>query len=251
MFYLERKTLEADPSIDAGKLEIDDWPERYATLARQVKNPVVKAFYEAGVVDPKTPISDVPLVALDFETTGLDYINDGIVSIGLVPLTIQRIQSSQSQYWLVKPRAALTEESVVLHGITHSDIERAPDLLKVLSPLLEHMRGKIAVVHHKGIERNFLNTALRIRIGTGIDFPVIDTMELEARLHRRKPLGFWKTLFGFKPISIRLTESRTRYNLPFYRPHNAASDALACAELLQAQIATHYSPETPISELWG
>jgi len=38
--------------------------------------------------------------------------------------------------------------------------------------------------------------------------------------------------------------------LPLYEGHQAALDALATAELLQAQIQHHYSPSTAISQLW-
>ena len=48
----------------------------------------------------------------------------------------------------------------------------------------------------------------------------------------------------------RLADSRLRYNLPVYRPHHAVTDALACAELLQAQLAHRFNKETPVSQLW-
>jgi DNA polymerase-3 subunit epsilon len=51
-------------------------------------------------------------------------------------------------------------------------------------------------------------------------------------------------------VSIRLNASRERYGLPAYQGHHALVDALATAELLQAQIATHYRPETPLGALW-
>jgi len=76
-------------------------------------------------------------------------------------------------------------------------------------------------------------------------------MELEARLHRgdNSP-GWFDRLRGKKPVSIRLAESRLRYGLPLYQAHHALTDALASAELLQAQIATHFTPGVPIGELW-
>jgi DNA polymerase-3 subunit epsilon len=151
---------------------------------------------------------------------------------------------------VVKPRARLSTESVVVHGITHSEIAAAPDLSQILDQLLEQLRGRVGVVHHRGIERSFLNAALQARIGEGIEFPVIDTMELEARLHRRKPLSLWDRLRGRRPLSIRLAQSRERYHLPHYRPHHALTDALACAELLQAQVADRFSVDTPVGELW-
>jgi DNA polymerase-3 subunit epsilon len=52
-------------------------------------------------------------------------------------------------------------------------------------------------------------------------------------------------------VSIRLADSRLRYNLPSYSAHHALIDALATAELLQAQVATHYATDTPVGELWS
>lgn len=48
------------------------------------------------MVSPDTPLAQVPLVAMDFETTGLNADRDDIVSIGLVPLSLQRIRLSGS-----------------------------------------------------------------------------------------------------------------------------------------------------------
>jgi DNA polymerase-3 subunit epsilon len=38
--------------------------------------------------------------------------------------------------------------------------------------------------------------------------------------------------------------------LPRYRLHHALSDALASAELLQAQVAHRFEPQTPLRDLW-
>ena len=45
------------------------WPEQFKALAEQSKSPILKAYYESGCVSPETPLSEVPFVALDFETT--------------------------------------------------------------------------------------------------------------------------------------------------------------------------------------
>lgn len=228
------------------------WPERFAALAEHARDTRLRAFYSAGTVDPGTPLSDVPLMAMDVETTGLDPVKDGIVSIGLVPMSLERIRSSASRHWILKPRVPLGAESVTIHGITDSQVRSAPDLDAVLEEVLTVMAGHVMVVHCRDIERQFLNGALRPRIGEAIEFPVIDTMELEARLHRNQPRGWLNWALGRHPpqASIRLVDSRRRYNLPRYQPHHALTDALASAELLQAQVAHRFSPETPVGDLW-
>ncbi|MBL3558405.1 MULTISPECIES: 3'-5' exonuclease [Marinobacter] len=226
------------------------WPERFRELARQATDKRLKAFYEAGCVAPDTPLKEVPFVGLDFETTGLDPNKHSIVSIGVVPFTIDRVHLGGSRHWLVKPQLPLHQTSITIHGITHTDINKAPDLSEVLDEVLESLAGRIPVVHYRSIERPFLNVALKWRIGQEIRFPVVDTMAIESYLHPRRQPNWWQRLKGQQPISIRLPDSRLRYGLPHYPPHNALVDALASAELLMAQVQHHFSPETPIGDLW-
>ncbi|WP_404399347.1 3'-5' exonuclease [Idiomarina seosinensis] len=226
-----------------------DWQKRYQQLANKAKSPLLKRYYEAGITAASTPISDVPLVAVDFETTGLDAKQHSIVSIAVVPMTLSRIQLAGAQQWMVKPKHELTEESITIHGITHSAIASAPDLETIIEPLLEAVAGKVWVVHYNGVERPFLQAGLLDRLAETLHFPLIDTMEIEARFHRQGQ-SLWDKLLRRKPLSIRLGDSRTRYNLPYYAPHDALTDALACGELFQAQVAHHFSADTPLGELW-
>ncbi|KKO09348.1 hypothetical protein LCGC14_0036900 [marine sediment metagenome] len=221
-----------------------------AQRAQQARNPAIQQFFATELPDPETPIADVPMVALDLETTGLDEHRHAIVSIGLVPFTLKRIKLAERRYWVVNPSRPLAESSIAFHHITHSEIAQAPDLDVVLDELLEQLAGRLVVVHFRNIERPFLNAAVKSRRGEGVLFPMIDTMSLEARRHRQTLWARFRRWLGRPPVSIRLHASRERYGLPAYQGHHALVDALATAELLQAQIATHYRPETPLKDIW-
>ncbi|MBA2780110.1 3'-5' exonuclease [Billgrantia kenyensis] len=227
------------------------WPAYLQQRAAEVKSPLLKAFFAAGCPDPEAPIGEVPLVALDLETTGLDAQRHAIVSIGLVPFSLERIPLAQRRYWVVHPSRTLSDTSITLHRITHSEVARAPDLIEILPEVLDILAGRLAVVHFRHIERPFLDDAIKARLGEGMRFPLIDTMSLEARLHR---LSYWARLQRWMrrpPVSIRLGDSRQRYGLPVYQGHHALIDALATAELFQAQVARHYDPSTPVGQLWS
>ncbi|MFJ2536024.1 MULTISPECIES: 3'-5' exonuclease [unclassified Pseudomonas] len=227
-----------------------DWAARFQVLAEGACHPHLKTFYQAGAVPAQTSIEQVQLLAMDIETTGLDAQAHSIVSIGLIPFTLQRIHCGQALYWVIQPPSELNDQSVTFHHITHTDIVDAPRLSEIVGALLEAMAGKVMVVHYRNIERGFLDQALRLLLGEGVQFPVIDTMQLEARMHRQKRT--WLDRLLRRPRrSIRLADSRARYHLPAYHAHHALTDALAAAELLQAQIANHYSPSTPIEALWN
>ncbi len=230
--------------------EESTWAAFFADKARRCQDPALRAFYAAGVPGPQTPLCDVPLVALDLETTGLDVHRHAIVSIGLVPFDLRRIRPSAGRYWVVRPQRPLDEASIRFHRITHAEVAHAPDIDAVLDELLAELSGRLVVVHYRGIERPFLDAAVQDRRGERCLFPLIDTMSIEAREVRQ---GGWNRLKGMlrgAPTSIRLSDTRARYGLPAYSAHHAKLDALATAELLQAQIARHYSPDTPVGELW-
>lgn len=198
------------------------------------------------------PIKDVPLVAMDMETTGLDPSRDGILSIALVPFTLRRIPLGGRRYWIVRPQQeVLSSHSIVLHHITHSDIAAAPDLSLILESLLGTMAGRLPVVHYRSIERCFLDAAVRARLGEGLLFPMIDTMALEAERYRSSLRSRVLAWMGREPTSIRLGASRRRYGLPVYQGHHALRDAIATAELLQAQIAWRFRPDTPLQRFWS
>lgn len=239
------------PGPDIKATPSPDWHQRFHQLAATCPSELLQGYYQAGVVTANTSIADTALMALDLETTGLNPDRHDIISIGLVPVAGNVIYTSQARHWLVKSRSGLPADSVQYHRITDDALANAPDLMEVLPEFLEQIAGKILLVHCADIERKFLASALITRLGTGLEIPVIDTMALEARLHRARPQSLWQRWRKQPQTSIRLAASRSRYGLPDYLPHHAVTDALACAELFQAQIADRFDWQTPVSELWS
>lgn len=226
------------------------WPMKFQQKLERAKDHRLIEFYGASLPSPETPISKVDFVALDFETTGLDPEKNGIITIGLVPFNLNRIYLRKAKHWKVRPQEKMDEDSVIIHGITHNELIDAPDIEEIIEELLPALRGKIVVVHYRCIEREFLDQALKVRLNEGIEFPIIDTLELEDKIQQKLTGGLWNKVKGRKPPSLRLAQSRRRYGLPDYTPHHALTDAIATAELLQAQIAHFYSPKQAIGDFW-
>jgi DNA polymerase-3 subunit epsilon len=227
-----------------------DWPSRFQVLEETAKDPVIKAFYQAGAILGDTPVNQVPFLALDLETTGLNPQTDAIISIGFIPLFFDRILCRGARYRGIRPDHPRPEIQTVIHGITHSCMDACPRFDAVLPLLLQAMAGRVIVAHYSRIERAFLHKAVSDLTGDELEFPVVDTMELESRKYPVfRPNLFQRWMGEKNSPSLRLAHARDRYHLPAYRPHHALTDALAAAELFLAQIRDQFAPDTPISEL--
>lgn len=227
-----------------------DWPSRFRILEKQAKNPAVKAFYQAGSVPVDTPLKQVSFLALDLETTGLNPQTDAIISVGFIPLYHDRILCCGARHWVVRPDQNRPDIQTVIHGITHSRMDACPRFDVIFPLLLKAMAGRVIVAHYSRIEHGFLRKAVADLTGDDLEFPIVDTMEIESRKHPVfRPNLFQRWMGEKNSPSLRLAHARERYNLPPYRPHHALTDALAAAELFLAQIKDPFTLDTPISDL--
>lgn len=226
----------------------NDWDEFYSEQVQETLFAPLNTFYQQPLLDVLQTMEAADFVALDIETTGLDAQKDDIVSIGLVPFDHQRIYLARAKHWIVSSHR-LTPESVVVHGITHSDLAQAPSLKTVLPEIIASLQGKQVVVHYRYMEREFLRAAIAELWQQNFLFPVIDTLEIEAKRLRETQTLMARFMKKQLP-SLRLLHVRERYHLPAYENHNALVDALATAELLQAQIANLQLIKKPVRSLW-
>ncbi|MEM1022006.1 MAG: exonuclease domain-containing protein [Pseudomonadota bacterium] len=187
----------------------------------------LRTVLEASLPAPSTPFRDVPFLCLDFETTGLDPARDHILSIGCVPIVGGTVQLGAAHYWIVDFAGTLDEETLAIHGLTHDDLADGIPLAQAIDGLLGQMPGVVMVAHQASIERQFLSAATQALYGAACETLWVCTLTLERQ--RLKHMG--------EHLSVRLSQSRERYNLPRYKAHHALMDAFAGGELLLAQAA--------------
>lgn len=179
---------------------------------------------------PSTPISSLPILAVDIETTGLNSAGDDILAIGFVPVDGREIRLAGARRLVVRAERPVGS-SAVIHRLTDDTIASGVPLADALAALLAALTGRVLLAHHALIETEFLAAASRRLWGLGMPCVRIDTMRLAERLFTRR-------LDAVVPAgALRLWAARERYGLPRARAHDALADALACAELYLAQTA--------------
>ncbi|WP_299444679.1 exonuclease domain-containing protein [uncultured Phycicoccus sp.] len=187
-------------------------------------------FLRAGSPGRDTPLADLPLLALDIETTGLDPRTDRVLSLGWVPVDGGRVVLGGAGHVVVSD-AGEVGQSATVHGITDDALATGSRLDEVLPEVLAALSGRVLLAHFARIETEFLGSACERLWGAGMPCEVVDTFELE----RRAVGGVWGG--ATPPGALRLWAARQRRGLPVYRAHEALTDALACAELYLAQRA--------------
>lgn len=176
--------------------------------------------------DLSTPATRLRLLALDFETTGLDPETDVLLSVGFVAVNGLEIDLGTAGRFVIRS-AAEVGQSATVHGITDDTMAAGVALDLAISATVKALRGRVLLAHFADIEENFLDRASRSLFGAGLPLLSIDTMMLQHRvLEQTAAHG-----------SVRLWGARERYGLPLYHAHEALTDALACAELYLAQVA--------------
>jgi len=203
--------------------------ERRQLLKKTAPGPL-HGFLETPFPDSSTDARKVEYLAVDMETTGLDAAKDAILSIGWVAMRGGEIDLASASHRVLKADRPLTAENIVIHGLTHDQIEAGAPPEQVLTEFLGVLAGKVLIAHHAKIEFHFLKRTLAQLYGGKFLCPVVDTQIIAHRAleRRNQPIT---------PNALRLFNLRTQYNLPRYNAHNALSDALCAAELFAAQIA--------------
>jgi DNA polymerase-3 subunit epsilon len=205
---------------------------RVAMARRACRLPLQSRLLREPLPSPGTRVTELEMIALDFETTGLDMNRDHVIAAGWVLLRGDRIVMASAREVRVRNGAeAGVGQSAVIHGIMDSDLDDADSVEAMVEHLLPELAGRAIVAHAATIERGFLAALLRRMGGVPLPNTFIDTMALERHLLEAGG-GHAREMHG----DLTLESCRERRGLPGHQRHSAGADAMACAELLLAQI---------------
>ena len=200
--------------------------KRCKKLAGACSQPVLSAYLDAEAeLDPNS-VADTPLISVDLELTGLDVATNQIISIGWTLVDEGRIRIGSNRHLLISADQSVGG-SAAIHELTDTEVAEGVDLVHGLEALFEDAAGRVWVFHHAGLDVAFLQKACREWAGFAPPCRVLDTMQIEWGLRKRRDLPVQQG-------DLQLSRLRGDYGLPRYTAHNALIDAFATAELLLA-----------------
>ena len=211
--------------------------KRCRNLASQCSQPVLKHYLEESAGLEIKDIQSTPLIAADLELTGLDARSNQIISIGWTLIDRGKVQVGANRHLLINADQSVGA-SAVIHELMDSEVAGGIELETGLEALFDAASGRVWVFHHAMLDVAFLQQACMKWAGIVPPFAVLDTMQIELALRKRREVPVQQG-------DLQLSRLRGDYHLPRYTAHNALIDAFATAELLLA-IAAGLDRKAPL-----
>jgi DNA polymerase-3 subunit epsilon len=175
-------------------------------------------------ITPATLLADLPAMALDTETTGLDVENDRVISIGAVRLDGTRLYRSLTLNLLVNPGRSIPTRTIPIHGISNAMVSDAPPFEDVADRVAEHTSGLVLIGHHIDFDIGILYSEMR---RCGRDWSPAARLDI---------MLLYVGLFPDRR-SFRLDDIAADLAVPVIGRHSALGDALTTGEIFVRLLA--------------
>ena len=190
----------------------------------------VAAAQRPGTVARRNDARPATYAVVDVETTGTDPEIDEIVSLAVVRLDPDGVETARFAT-LVRPSRSIPSEATAVHGITDADVADAPSLPDVAPRVLALLEGAVFAAHNAAFDLAMLQHGLA---AAGLVY---------------RPVGVACTLDAFRLLeplasSHRLESICARHGIELEDAHEALGDVVATAALVRLLLAQGIAPET-------
>jgi DNA polymerase III subunit epsilon len=129
-------------------------------------------------------LTDLPLIFLDLETTGLT-IHEGHRVCEVALIREQGGVEQQRLSLLIDPERELDPQASAVNGLSREMLAGAPRFAEVADEVLTALAGGVIVAHNAPFDVMFLNYELSLLGRPALNLPALDTLSLARRLMRR------------------------------------------------------------------
>ncbi|TRO63382.1 3'-5' exonuclease [Christiangramia sabulilitoris] len=166
-------------------------------------------------------VSDTRFVVFDTETTGFDFKQDRILSIGALRVENKSIEISDNFEVFLK-QTKFNPETVKIHGIIQNERFQKITELEALKKFLSYIQNSVLIAHHAGFDVKMINKALGRHGLPKLKNKILDT----AILYKSTRIA---TNLIDREKSYTLDEIAEAYNIDLTDRHTASGDAYITA----------------------
>lgn len=176
-------------------------------------------------------LSKREFVVIDTELTGLNEKTDSIISIGAITMKERSIMVGDIFYRVLNPHCKPKDETVLIHELTSTDLEKCPDIKSILREFIDFLRNRTVVGHFIDIDIRFLRKDIKKWLNMSFNPEAIDTFIIFKWLVER----------GIIPKKFKgatsLPEIAEAFDIKVESLHDALYDAFITAQIFQREIA--------------
>ncbi|MDW7972295.1 MAG: 3'-5' exonuclease [Thermodesulfovibrio sp.] len=187
-------------------------------------------FFKKNKIEPKL-LKKKEFVVLDTELTGLSERNDSIISIGAIIMKERSILIGDIFYRVLNPHCKPKDETVLIHRLTSTELEKSPDIKLILKEFLDFLKDRTVVGHFIDIDIKFLKKEFKKWLNIEFNPEAIDTYIVFKWLLERDLIPK-----KFKEAKT-LPEIAEAFEIKIDTIHDALYDAFITAQIFQREIA--------------
>lgn len=194
-----------------------------------------KAYIKAFKTKQPKSIETTRFVVFDTETTGLNIVNDRILSIGAIGINNNQIAVSDTfEYYLIQDE--FNAETVEIHGLLKEGVFDKTSEKEAIEKFLKYLGNSVIIAHHAAFDIEMMNAALK-----RLNLPKLKNKFIDTGI-------LYKKLEGKKDNHFNLDVLCEEFNIPKHDRHTASGDAFITALLflkiiskLKKERTIHYS----------
>ena len=164
-------------------------------------------------------------IVADVETSGLNMVNDHLISIGAVGVSNGMINPLDAFEVVLRQDIVSTHDNILIHGIGGSAQRDGVDPADALLLFLEYVGKSPLVAYHAEFDQRFIERAMKRFLGATIALQWIDIAWVLPEIFRERI-----------DAQVALDDWLQQFDIENIQRHNAVSDAYATAKLLQVAI---------------
>ena len=171
------------------------------------------------------PVSGTRCVVVDVETSGLNLMEDRLISIGAVAVVNGKIELGDCFSVVLQQQAASEKGNILLHGIGTTEQLAGAQPVDALLAFLDYLGKSPLVAFHVTFDETMIRRAMREYLGLNFKHPWLDMAYVMPGLN--------------PPLAQKyraLDDWIGHFNIRIDARHNALADALATAQLFQVAL---------------
>ncbi len=163
------------------------------------------------MINSTTPLTQLPTVIVDFETTGLNVATDRIVQIAAIKMNGLKVEKKKFNH-LINPQIPIHQKITDIHKISNQDVVGKPIFPEIQKEFHDFLENRIIIGFNIGFDLAILQNEM-------------ERYQLPKKEYRHLDIRFLGNLLDIPGRELYLENLSYYFKIPIVKRHSALGDA--------------------------